>query len=264
MIGYKGFKKLDNGKLECRTMQYEIGMTYKTESEVKPCYSGFHFCKNLQDVFNYYPRHVNNAFGVIESSGKIIDEGNKSCCSEIKIIRLLSDSEIDKIIKEQEEERSENQVFNLDVVKQLQTNYNCYIGGSIGLYLHGFKLNRYQTDLDITLPFYQLIEKGGVVSEILDDSENKTSGSDFEDAKSLSIPGRGSVKMDIHVDPKQQYEFVEYKGFKYKVLPLYDILTYKMKYIKGKNGKKHQDDFKYMFEGKALKIDNKKESDYDI
>lgn len=53
--GYKGFDK----NLQCRNKQYEIGKKYHEDNAVL-CESGFHFCTNPHDIFNYY------------SAGKII------------------------------------------------------------------------------------------------------------------------------------------------------------------------------------------------
>ena len=48
--GFKGF----NEDLTCRGFQYEIGKTYKHNGEVELCRSGFHFCRKLKDVHQFY------------------------------------------------------------------------------------------------------------------------------------------------------------------------------------------------------------------
>lgn len=50
--GYKGTDK----DMKCRDFQYEIGKVYDMpdDAEIKECYSGFHLCLDLEDVFSYY------------------------------------------------------------------------------------------------------------------------------------------------------------------------------------------------------------------
>ena len=81
----KGFKGFDSN-LKCRDMQYEIGKTYK-EKEAVICESGFHFCENPLDIFNYYPP-ADSRFAEVEGKGKISKEENsdtKVACTELHI-----------------------------------------------------------------------------------------------------------------------------------------------------------------------------------
>ena len=50
MKGYKGFDK----DLKCNSLQYEIDKTYEIDGFLEMCKNGFHFCKKLIDVNNYY------------------------------------------------------------------------------------------------------------------------------------------------------------------------------------------------------------------
>ena len=50
-----GFKAMDLD-MTCRDFQFEAGKTYQIDNEMplKLCSeSGFHFCLNFEDVFNY-------------------------------------------------------------------------------------------------------------------------------------------------------------------------------------------------------------------
>ena len=80
--GYKGFDK----NLKCRNYQFEVGMNYKHEGSVKACESGFHFCENPMDVFNYYCP-AENRFCEVEGSGDISkhDSDSKIAVSHLKI-----------------------------------------------------------------------------------------------------------------------------------------------------------------------------------
>ena len=52
VTGYKGTEK----DLKCRDYQYEIGKLHSMPegSVIEDCKSGFHMCKSLKEVFNYY------------------------------------------------------------------------------------------------------------------------------------------------------------------------------------------------------------------
>ena len=91
----RGFKGMPDD-MTCRGFHYKIGKTYKTDEPIELCGRGFHFCQNLTDCFDYYPRAANNLFFEVEASGEIIESDDKCVCSEITIIRELSQEEINK------------------------------------------------------------------------------------------------------------------------------------------------------------------------
>ena len=91
--GFKGF----NQDLTCRGFQYEIGKTYEYNGEIELCSSGFHFCRKLQDVHQFYDLKTSRICE-IEANGKIDNDGIKSVCARISIIRELSREEIDTAV----------------------------------------------------------------------------------------------------------------------------------------------------------------------
>ena len=91
--GYKGF----NQDLTCRGVQYEIGKTYEYNGKIELCSSGFHFCRKLQDVHRFYDLKTSRICE-IEADGKIDNDGIKSVCARIRIIRELSREEIDAAV----------------------------------------------------------------------------------------------------------------------------------------------------------------------
>lgn len=92
MKGYKGMCR----DMTCRGFQFEVGKSYHADGEIRLCRNGFHFCRNLYNVFDYYTPDHNNRFFEIEAKDLIISAPNngKSVTSDIMIIRELSDKEI--------------------------------------------------------------------------------------------------------------------------------------------------------------------------
>ena len=91
--GFKGF----NQDLTCRGFQYEIGKTYEYNGEIELCSSGFHFCRKLQDVHQFYDLKTSRICE-IEADGKIDNDDIKSVCSRIRIVRELSREEVDAAV----------------------------------------------------------------------------------------------------------------------------------------------------------------------
>lgn len=86
IVGYKVF----NPDWTCRNnFKYEVGKTYKHEGEIGLCKEGFHFCKKVNDCFNYYRFDGNNKVAIIIATGKIIDGDNKSVTDEITIVKEI-------------------------------------------------------------------------------------------------------------------------------------------------------------------------------
>ena len=48
---YKAF----NSDLKCNGFQFEIGEEYDMGGDPELCSRGFHFCREMQNFFNYYP-----------------------------------------------------------------------------------------------------------------------------------------------------------------------------------------------------------------
>ena len=90
--GFKGFDK----NLCCRGYQYEVGKTYEMDENIELCERGFHFCKSLFNVHNYYNfNNEDNRYCEIEALGKVIDTGDKekSVTNIIKIVREIPKEE---------------------------------------------------------------------------------------------------------------------------------------------------------------------------
>ena len=79
IIAYKGFDK----DFKCRGYQYEVGKEYEEDGAIC-CEKGFHACENPIDVWEYYSI-TDSRFAIVEQSGKIDKQENKTCSSKIKI-----------------------------------------------------------------------------------------------------------------------------------------------------------------------------------
>ena len=91
-----GFKAM-NADMTCRDYQFEIGKTYQIDNEMplKLCSeSGFHFCLNFEDVFDYYNWHSSRVFK-IKTEEKVLTEDNKSITKEIIILEEVTKQDID-------------------------------------------------------------------------------------------------------------------------------------------------------------------------
>lgn len=244
-IGFKGF----NDNLVCRSLKYSVGETYQMpENKIRLCSTGYHFCNKLKDVFTYYRNDGNNKFAIVEALGKVIDGDDKSVTNEIKILKVLSSSEIKQILLQEDRERIENDVFCLDVVRELQSLFNLSIGGSVSLFPQGIMLNRDSggIDFDIILPYYQILsldnrkKEDSCIEEIVD-FDGKASGNDFSQTYGLTTKDGRFIKMDVRVKPEQKYTIAKYGEFEYKVCDVLTILEAKMRYAVNGN-KKHRDD----------------------
>ena len=81
MNGFKGFDK----DLKCRGFQFKEGETYETDKAII-CESGFHFCENPLDIFNYYSP-ADSRFAEVEALAetKGHNDDSKKCTTKIKI-----------------------------------------------------------------------------------------------------------------------------------------------------------------------------------
>ena len=92
MKGYKGFDK----DLKCKGFQYDIGKEFELDGKMVICEKGFHFCKELIDVMNFYNTKNGNRFCEIEATGEIVEdhEQKKCCTNKIKIIKEIPIEEV--------------------------------------------------------------------------------------------------------------------------------------------------------------------------
>lgn len=94
MKGYKVF----NPNWTCLDFHYKVGMSYEMDGLPMCCVTGFHFCINLAECFNYYSFNSQNKVAEIEAYGEIdTNDNRKYCTNKIKIVRELSWEEVLKL-----------------------------------------------------------------------------------------------------------------------------------------------------------------------
>ena len=92
--GYKVF----NPDWTCIGFRYEVGKTYEHNGDIELCGSGFHFCVEAVDCFNYYAFDSNNKVAEVEAIGFVETGDDESVTNKIKIVRELDWSEVLKLV----------------------------------------------------------------------------------------------------------------------------------------------------------------------
>ena len=106
-IWVKGFKGTDKN-MQCKgNYQYELGRFFDMNSgdDVELCYSGFHFCKNLENVFRYYNIGDGNRFFEVEALVKKSDwdtYDDKYAAKSIHFVRELTVDEVFEAVTNKE------------------------------------------------------------------------------------------------------------------------------------------------------------------
>ena len=87
MKGFKGFKK----DLTCHGLQFKEGETFEHNGEMKLCSSGFHFCENPIDVFQYYSPSTSRFMEIEGEDVSVETDGDsKRVCKKILIKKEIS------------------------------------------------------------------------------------------------------------------------------------------------------------------------------
>ena len=85
IVAYKGFDKNLVCSPKGKPFQYEIGKTYVHKGAVSACNSGFHACENPLAVLSYYGLKDGNRYAIVEQSGKMSREKDKTASQRITI-----------------------------------------------------------------------------------------------------------------------------------------------------------------------------------
>lgn len=118
--GYKAFHRDADGKLFTRPDSskernyFEVGNTYtiSNNENIELCENGFHFCKKLNHIFDFYLFSPSIAYceveGLFENDLRDIDEDDKKTCTRsIKIIKELTFDEVKNILHSELDKKGE-------------------------------------------------------------------------------------------------------------------------------------------------------------
>lgn len=136
---YKALNREPDGTLSChparnKYQKYVIGKTYKVEGDVRICENGFHACRQLKQVFNYYDALWSTAIAEIEAWGFIDETEDKLACQKIKINKILLEEEIYEILRK-EDYNKEKSIYNSDMIyKSYCVNDSSHVDGSFAVY----------------------------------------------------------------------------------------------------------------------------------
>ena len=130
----------------------------------------------------------------------------------------------------------EEKNLNIGLIAKIQDKFDhAILCGSAALFLQGVRLKRFSnsvSDIDLILTQWELLEIDGKEPQ---PSKDLPSGCDFQEQ--ILVDG---VKVDIQINPYAKYEYVNYKGFIFKVQPFMDTIRAKAMY----RNEKHDNDFK--------------------
>lgn len=220
-FGIKGFDK----DLKCRGYQFTIGKTYVEELTPKLCGRGFHYCKTIKDVFSFYRNDGKNRFCLIEVLGDTDDGIDKSCTNKIKIVRELTKEEVSIGITDE------------FVAKQMKDmcDKGFMIGGSMALKIHGYKIDRPISDID-------LVTKEPDHSVVISSFKGMKGLREFSARDSIcAFTGLFGEKYDVLKNVEARSVKRSYMGYELEVEDEVQIWEAKLKYAL--NGMvKHMDD----------------------
>lgn len=97
---YKAFYITEQG-LVCRDCLFKENEWSEEIDEIKPCKSGYHYCTNLFEIFNYYSGALDKdiAIYICETGDKIVETNSSKCVTnKIKPVRRLSREDIVRIL----------------------------------------------------------------------------------------------------------------------------------------------------------------------
>lgn len=79
-------------------MTYDFGKEYVLEEELELCKNGFHFSRHMHEPFIFYDK--DSRLFEVEASGKILESALILCTNKIKLVRELTQEEINKYFQD--------------------------------------------------------------------------------------------------------------------------------------------------------------------
>lgn len=89
VYGFKAFVLEENGNLRCRNFTFNT-TEVNVESFVYPCIGGFHFCSDIEHVYEYYDLNSPNiVLYQVKAWGVVMQVGNKTVCNHLQILNRV-------------------------------------------------------------------------------------------------------------------------------------------------------------------------------
>ena len=226
IIGYKGFKNIE-GTLKCRDFIYKPGIIYHESGTPQNCFKGFHFCKELEQVFPHYAANQENIFYKVKCWGKIDIQSDKCSSQYIQVLEKVKNIDLLTALLNP---------YLKYIDRIMNYNPNVIICGSLALIIRGWIKYREIGDIDILLPYF---DSFGFYSEVT----NEFGGSGKETIKmQITDPiSRLLLTFDLFIDPKQIWNWITFNGKAYRVAGIDSIVEAKNKYFLEGNHKHGKD-----------------------
>ena len=78
--------------MKCRDFTYEVGKTYTFDGKLEMCIQGFHFCKKIDDVLEFYSTKPELKILEIECE-EVESKDTKSITDKLEVLRVIPISE---------------------------------------------------------------------------------------------------------------------------------------------------------------------------
>jgi YD repeat-containing protein len=103
-----GYKASYNGV--CKGWKFEVGKTYET-SDISICDYGFHYCKKIDALLNYYGYNKDIVIFKIEDMGNKLEEAvDKNVTNRIKIVSIVDKKDYNKLFKNYKFDKNNNMI----------------------------------------------------------------------------------------------------------------------------------------------------------
>lgn len=221
-------------------------------------------------MFQYYPRSEDRycEIKVLPGQPIISDNYGQLGSPYIEVIREIPKNVVERYKKFTLHLLRRQSILDnhkLPLIQELQKRYpELILCGSAAVFLHTGKVySRNENcgihDLDFVVPYYIKIEgdsekelsliydtleefdESGVATAVegklkVSKTDKWGSGNDFDECIYVN-----NVPCDLAINPHQKFEYITFRGFRYKVATLASILEHKLKYANQGNGKHMQD-----------------------
>jgi hypothetical protein len=91
-----GFKGTDPA-MRCRDTQFQMGTKHQHEGQLVMCHSGFHFCRQLEDVDHYYRFKTSRVF-IVQHGAHVLSKEDKCVTDEIVFLHEITAATVHELM----------------------------------------------------------------------------------------------------------------------------------------------------------------------